>query len=326
MCLQSGNNDDIVHSDHDSEKEQADGEVNPLIVSFLDKEQPNQEQLTKKWYSQDIFAESLQERDLGNNDTDDEMDDSQEEKHSVPEKSGENMLHHAKKSYLPQSQDLKVENDFEIVSAPATDSSDDSSSEESDDEDLDRKAEILAIAKKGLSKKQWQQIEADGYNKYTFDDEGLPAFFVDYEKQHRRPNIPVTKEEIAAMRAQFKEINARPAKKVVQAKARKKRVAMRKLEKVRKKANVISDQTDINERSKTKLIGQLYKKAMPKKPKKEYVLAKKGVQVKAPGKGKVLVDRRMKKDMRSGGIGRHGKGSLKKSKNPRKGKSCQGSL
>lgn len=154
----------------------------------------------------------------------------------------------------------------------------------------------------------------DAYNKYMFDDEGLPRWFLEEEKRHRQPIKPVTKEEIAAMRAQFKEINARPAKKVAEAKARKKRVATRNLEKVRKKANAISEQTEISDRSKRKMIDQLYRKAMPQKPKKEFVVAKKGVTVKV-GKGKVLVDRRMKKDARKHGSGRPGKGGFKKGRN-----------
>ncbi|PIN12189.1 27S pre-rRNA (guanosine(2922)-2'-O)-methyltransferase [Handroanthus impetiginosus] len=164
-----------------------------------------------------------------------------------------------------------------------------------------------------LTKKQREQMLDDAYNKYMFHDEGLPKWFLDEEKRHRQPIKPVTKEEIAAMRAQFKEIDARPAKKVAEAKARKKRVALRKLEKVRKKANSISDQADISDRSKTKMIEQLYKKATPKKPEKEYVVAKKGVQVKA-GKGKVLVDRRMKKDTRKHGMSKQAKGKKGKQK------------
>ena len=45
---------------------------------------------------------------------------------------------------------------------------------------------------------------------------------------------------------------------------------MRKLEKVRKKANAISDRTEIFDRSKRKQIEQLYKRVVPKRPKKEY--------------------------------------------------------
>ncbi|KAL2537569.1 FtsJ-like methyltransferase family protein [Forsythia ovata] len=108
------------------------------------------------------------------------------------------------------------------------------------------------------------------------------------------------------MKAQFKEIDARPAKKVAEAKARKKQAAHRQLEKVRKKSNSISDQADISDRSKRKMIEQLHKKATPKTPKKEYVISKKGVQVEA-GKGKVLVDRRMKKDVRKQRMSKRGK-------------------
>jgi len=59
----------------------------------------------------------------------------------------------------------------------------------------------------------------DAYNKYMFDDQGLPKWFLDEERKHRVPVKPITKEEVAAMKAQFKEIDTRPAKKVAEAKA-----------------------------------------------------------------------------------------------------------
>ncbi|GKV21140.1 hypothetical protein SLEP1_g31148 [Rubroshorea leprosula] len=209
--------------------------------------------------------------------------------------------------------DLRVgEGDLGKYDTPATDTSD-SSSDDSKDEDSDTKAEILACAKKMLRKKQREQILDDAYNKYMFDDEGLPIWFLEEERRHRQPIKPVTKEDIAAMPEKFKEINVRPAKKVADAKAQKKRATTRKLEKVRKKANSISDQADISDRSKRKLIEELYEKATPKRPKKEFVVVKKGVRVKA-GKGKVLVDRRMKKDARIRGMGKPDKGSSKKGK------------
>uniref|UniRef100_M1A2T4 Ribosomal RNA methyltransferase n=1 Tax=Solanum tuberosum TaxID=4113 RepID=M1A2T4_SOLTU len=73
-------------------------------------------------------------------------------------------------------------NDFEIVPVPPTDSSDSSFDESSDD--IDRKAEILSIAKKSILKMQREAMMDDGYNKYKFDDEGLPKWFVDEEKRH----------------------------------------------------------------------------------------------------------------------------------------------
>ena len=315
--VQSGDGDDVIQSDYDSDRDRGDQEKNPLMVPF-DDEMPTQEEITNKWFSQDIFAEAVEEGDL-EDDSENEMQiDKQEKKISVPKEPKEKAANRTAGSDRPQIQASKADADFEIVPAPATDSSDDSSSDSSDDEDVYKKAEILACAKKMLRKKHREQILDDAYNKYMFDDEGLPEWFLDEEKRHRQPIKPVTKEEIAAMRAQFKEIDARPVKKVAEAKARKKRVAQRKLEKVRKKANTIVDQADISERSKSKQIEQLYRKALPQRPKKEVVVAKKGVQVKV-GKGKVLVDRRMKKDARSHGMGK-GKGRKGKNVKAQKGK------
>ncbi|KAK7264286.1 hypothetical protein RJT34_31893 [Clitoria ternatea] len=316
--LEGGEDDDIVQSKYDSDEDQGDQEANPLMVPLNDGAEPTQEEIMNKWFSQDVFAEAVEE---GNFESKDEMDiDEPKGKTPIAKKVRENKTTESAAIDRPQKQASKSEEDFEIVPAPATDSSDDSSSDESED-DIEAKAEILAYAKKMMRKKQREQILDDAYNKYMFDDQGLPKWFLDEERRHRQPIKPITKEEIAAMRAQFKEIDARPAKKVAEAKARKKRVAMRKLEKVRKKANAISDQTEISDRSKRKQIDQLYRKAVPKRPQKEYVVAKKGVQVRA-GKGKVLVDRRMKKDARKRGTtgGKTGKGGSKMKGKAAKGK------
>lgn len=78
--------------------------------------------------------------------------------------------------------------------------------------------------------------------------------FAAKEKRHYQPIKPVTKEEIFAMKAQFKEIDARPSKKVADSKAWKKQAAHRQLEKGRKKANIISDQVDISDLSERKKV------------------------------------------------------------------------
>ncbi|KAE8705407.1 isoflavone reductase-like protein [Hibiscus syriacus] len=326
-----GGDGDIIFSDLDSDMEEADPEANPLMIPLDDGEGPTQEEITNRWFGQDIFAEAVRQGNLGKYDSDDEMETDkrqetaatperskvkkkQDEKLNIPNKAEEKKANNAAGSKSTKLQALKEEDDFEIVLAPATDSSDDSSSDDSEDDDVETKAEVLACAKKMLSKMQRDQILDDAYGKYMLHDDGLPKWFLDEEKRHCQPIKPVTKEEIAAMRAQFKEINARPVKKVAEAKARKKRIAMKKLDKVRQKANSISDQADISELSKGKQIEQLYKKATPKKPQKEYVVAREGVQVMA-GKGKVLVDRRMKKDARARGTGKPGKGGSKKGKN-----------
>ncbi|KAL6270074.1 hypothetical protein ACE6H2_026985 [Prunus campanulata] len=333
QLLEDVDGSDMVQSDYESDKEQGGQEKNPLLEALDDGEGPTQEEITNNWFSQDIFAEAVEQGDLDKSDSEDEMQVERLEKPSLVGKAKENnAIQNVKKkiendaagSNHHQVQASKAEDDFEIVPAPGTDSSDDSSSDESEDMDIDKKAEILACAKKMLRKKPREHMLDDAYNKYMFDDEGLPRWFLDEEKRHRQPIKPVTKEEINAMKAQFKEIDARPVKKLAEAKARKKRVAFRKLEKIRKKANTISDQADISDRSKRKQIEQMYKKAEPKRPQKEYVVAKKGVQVRV-GKGKVRVDRRMKKDARGSGAGkRPGKGNSKKSKSSGKAQKGKG--
>ena len=314
-CLQEDENGGDGPSDYDSDENLVDEDKNPLMVSLDDGGVPTEEEIANKWFSQDIFAEAVEDGDLKELvDSEDDMQiDRPKEKAAVSKEAKPNISKKEReklKTSTNARETDKGDDGFEVVPAPATDSSDDSSSDESEDEDPGTKAEILACAKKMLRKKQREQILDDAYNKYMFDDTGLPSWFLDEERRHRQPIKPITKEEVAAMKAQFKEIDARPAKKVAEAKARKKRVAMKKLEKVRKKANSISDQADISDRSKRKMIDQLYKKAVPERPKKEFVVAKKGVQVRV-GKGKVLVDRRMKKDMRKHGMSKQGKGSKK---------------
>lgn len=314
---------DNVHEDY-SDDSVEDDEANPLVLPLTKEEQPSKEQLTDQWFSQDLFAGF--QHTCNKEDSDSDMSEGGQDIESFQKSLGESRRKPTDKSNkeniaIPSESKVLQDNrsgperddGFEIVPAASSGSSDESSSEDESDYDTDSKAEILAYAKKMLRKKQREEIVDASYNRYTFDDEGLPEWFVKEEKSHSQPQKPITKEEIEAMKAQFKEIDARPAKKVAEAKARKKRVAMKKLEGVRNKANAISDQTDISNQSKNKMIERLYKKAMPKRPKKEYVVAKKGVQVKG-GKGKKIVDRRLKKDSRSRGIGRHGKNISKQGK------------
>ncbi|CAN6914643.1 unnamed protein product [Brassica oleracea] len=300
--LEEGDGDEEMKLDYDSDMNVEMDEANPLMVPLDDGETQTKEEISNQWFSQDIFAEAVEEGDLGKDDSDDDMPTKKNLSKAEKKKKK------AKASVLSDQTSLassKKEDDFEIVPTPVTDSDSDSSS---DDDDVHTKAEILACAKKMLRKKQREEMLDDAYNKYMYADEGfLPKWFLDDEKQHRQPMKPVTKEEINAMKAQFREINARPAKKVAEAKARKKRAAAKRLEKVRKKANVISDTTDISDRSKDKMIDKLYKKAAePRKPKKELVVSKKGVGVKV-GKGQKRVDRRMKSDARQRGGGKPGR-------------------
>jgi len=306
----------MTHSAQDSDSDMGEDQVNPLIIPL--ETAPSEEEVAKTWFTQDVFVEPEEQDMLDKYNSEDEMlinlvgEMAPISKTQTTSELLAPILTKKRMDGLLQVPSSETPDGFEIVPVPPTDSSDSSAGESGDD--IDRKAEILSVAKKLILKRQRESMMDDGYNKYMFDDEGLPYWFVDEEKRHRQLIMPVTKEEIAAIRAQFKEINARPAKKVAEAKARKKRVAQRKLDKIRKKANSISDQADVSDRSKSRMIEQLYKKATPKRPEREYVVAKKGVQVKV-GRGKVLVDRRMKKDARRHGMSKQG---LKKGRRDRK--------
>jgi len=141
--------------------------------------------------------------------------------------------------------------------------------------------------------------------RYTFDDDpkALPRWFQDDERKHLRAIQPITKEEVEAMKAKFRAVDARPAKKVAEAKARKRRRLTKQMEQVRQKATAIADQPDLNARAKSRQMERLYKNAAnnaKSDTKKEVVVAKKGNQGSRGryAKGKIMVDRRMLADKR----------------------------
>lgn len=70
------------------------------------------------------------------------------------------------------------------------------------------------------------------------------------EKQHRIRQLPLDKKEVEYYRKRWREINARPIKKVAEAKARKKRRMLKKLEQTKKKAEAVVNTVDISERRK----------------------------------------------------------------------------
>ncbi|XP_042639484.1 pre-rRNA 2'-O-ribose RNA methyltransferase FTSJ3 [Orycteropus afer afer] len=158
------------------------------------------------------------------------------------------------------------------------------------------------------SEKAKRDLIDNSFSRYTFnEDEGeLPEWFVQEEKQHRVRQLPIDKKEVEHYRKRWREINARPIKKVAEAKARKKRRMLKKLEQTKKKAEAVVNTVDISEREKVAQLRSLYKKAGLGKEKRQvtYVVAKKGVgrKVRRPagvrGHFKV-VDSRMKKDQRA---------------------------
>ncbi|KAF5723572.1 SPB1-like protein [Fusarium mundagurra] len=147
----------------------------------------------------------------------------------------------------------------------------------------------------------------DGYNKYAFRDrDGLPDWFVEDESRHDKLQKPISKAAAQAIKEKLRAFNARPIKKVREAKARKKFKAAQKLEKLKKKSELLNNDENMTEKEKADSISRLISRAA-KKPKKQaakLVVARglnRGIKGRPKGvKGRYrIVDSRMKKELRA---------------------------
>lgn len=169
-------------------------------------------------------------------------------------------------------------------------------------------AEAMTLAQQVASgQKSMQGLVDDGFNKYTFrDTDGLPEWFLDDEGKHSKPHRPISAAGAAAIKERLRALNARPIKKVREAKDRKKFKAAQRLEKLRKKSVLVADDDGISEKDKAQNIAKMMSKAVKKKPKQgvKLVVAKggnRGISGRPRGvKGKYkIVDARLKKDVRA---------------------------
>ena len=147
----------------------------------------------------------------------------------------------------------------------------------------------------------------DGFTRYSLNSkDGLPKWFLDDEAKHFIPNIPITKEAVQALRAKQRALDARPIKKIAEAKARKKMKAAQRIEKALKKAEGVTNTSDLTEREKAQQVEKLMRKGLAKgrKHKEVKVIVAKGVHRGLQGRPKgvkgryIMVDSRMKKEVR----------------------------
>jgi len=145
-----------------------------------------------------------------------------------------------------------------------------------------------------------------GWNRFMFDDKDaeLPEWFVKEEEFHMRKHPDVDPEVVDFYKNRAKDVNIKTIKKVVEAKARKKRKLHKMLDKAKKKASSLLENEDLGNREKANEIKKAYQKANASvKPKEtKYVVAKKwsaGKRAQRPTGHKgpyKQVDPRMKKD------------------------------
>ncbi|PHH53102.1 AdoMet-dependent rRNA methyltransferase SPB1 [Ceratocystis fimbriata CBS 114723] len=170
-------------------------------------------------------------------------------------------------------------------------------------------AEAMTLAHQlATGQKTKHDLLDEGFNKRAFRDrDGLPEWFMEDEIKHDKPIKPITKAAANAIKEKMRALNARPIKKVREAKARKKHKEALRLEKLRKKSDMLANDENLTESEKATTISKIMAKAAKKKPRAplRIVVAKganRGVKGRPTGvkKGRYrMVDPRMKKELRA---------------------------
>ncbi|XP_054645560.1 pre-rRNA 2'-O-ribose RNA methyltransferase FTSJ3 [Dunckerocampus dactyliophorus] len=316
------------------EEEVDEGEDGGLLVELEGKDEKRENE-TNLWFSKDIFSELELEGDAESELRQTQWLQSKQagkgKKRKAEKEAGEEEAVPAQEKEAGPSQEVVDDSDSD-----SDDSSDDdeyitkmkkakggsgTGQAEDGDEDFQvvpiestsKKARILDAEGLALgceiatSKKKARDLVDNSFHRFASSDEPweVPEWFLADESKHRRKPVPVTKEMVEEYKQKWKEIDARPIKRVAEAKARKKRRMLKKMEQAKKKAEAVVNTVDISEREKMAQLKSIYKKAGVGKEKREvtYVVAKKGAGKKVrrpPGVKGVfkVVDGRMKKDMR----------------------------
>ncbi|XP_068447863.1 pre-rRNA 2'-O-ribose RNA methyltransferase FTSJ3 [Clinocottus analis] len=336
------------------EEDEDEGQDSGLLVELEGKDE-KKERETNLWFSKGIFSEIGLEGDAESElqqtewlqskkaskkrKAEKEEQEEEEKKDATPEEENAVPL---KKTEDESDSDSDDESDDEksITKMKAANESAGGMPKEANDRDFQvvpvestsKRSRILDAEGLALgcqiatSKKRARDLMDGSFHRFAVSEQQweVPEWFLDDEKKHRKRPVPVTKEMVEEYKQKWKEIDARPIKRVAEAKARKKRRMLKKMDQAKKKAEAVVDTVDISEREKIAQLKSIYKKAGLGKEKREvtYLVSKKGAgkKVRRPtgvkGAFKV-VDGRMKKDLRGmqrkdqrtrGGKGKGGKG------------------
>ena len=267
------------------------------------------------WFDNPLFKD-MQPLDIGaDSDADEDEDEDEDEAASDDEEDG------AQEEEEEEEEEEDDDNDFEVVPQdnfePEDIPDEDWDQYGSDEEAAKQKyirdhglhtAEAVALAQALVNRKMTKADLIDrGFSKNNFTDKGgLPSWFLDDEAKHYKANIPITKEAVQALRERQRALDARPIKKIAEAKARKKLKALQRLEKAQKKAEAVNENEEISEKEKSATINKLLAGGSKNAQKKETALVvAKGVNRGLKGRPKgvkgryKMVDGRMKKELRA---------------------------
>ena len=311
---------DAVMEDEDSDDESLDqANSGGHLITDLQEKAPNRRLTSRaaRFFSQDIFGGI---EGLDDDANDDSGIDVNEDFASDPEETRTEVISHNSEEpvqtlYSREKSQPKSMLGFEVVKR--NDRDEESWNEGPTRPDGDSRgrpnidiitAEAMTLAHQlATGQKTKEDLLDDNFNKYSHRDvDGLPEWFLDDENKHSRPHRPITAAAARAIKEKQRALNARPIKKVREARDRKKYKAAQRLEKVRKKAGIVAEEEGVSEGDKAKNVAKLMAKAARKKPKQKVSVVvatggNRGISGRPKGtKGKYkMVDARLKKDVRA---------------------------
>ncbi|KAF1962231.1 hypothetical protein CC80DRAFT_499636 [Byssothecium circinans] len=308
--------DEELVQDEDSDWSDEE-EIAQTLITDLDRDGATKNGLTKRaarFFDQQIFKgiDGLDEMDIDDEDSGIDVDEKVEEKQvSQPEKSTKTTGVKKAKVTLQSREDedsSAEEKEIEEVARDESQWEQDNTPMRNGRPDVDIiTAEAMTLAHQlATGKKTKADLLDESFNRYSLrDTEGMPDWFLDDENKHSKLQRPTTAAAAAAIKEKLRALNARPIKKVREAKARKKFKAAQRLEKLKKKSALLADEEGLTEKEKAQSISRLMSRAAKKKPKQKVsvVVARgsnKGQGRPGGTKGKYkMVDARLKKDVRA---------------------------
>ncbi|PTB35521.1 AdoMet-dependent rRNA methyltransferase spb1 [Trichoderma asperellum] len=301
---------ELEEDDDTSDDDDESGPAAGLLTDLDGSAGETQDGLSKRaaaFFNQDIFKEITEASLLGDNDTTVRAPGTKTRQQALPtEKATQSETQNGVASDDDESMD---ENGFEVVKAENDDWEEKEKRRSDGRLDIDIiTAEAMTLAHQlATGQKTTHDAIDDGFNKRAFRDrDGLPEWFIDDEGKHDKPQKPITKAAATAIKEKLRAFNARPIKKVREAKARKKFKTAQRFEKLKKKSDMLAADEGMTEKEKAESISKLISKASKQKPRQpaKLVVAKglnKGIQGRPKGvKGRYrIVDARMKKELRA---------------------------